>query len=96
MVRLLTKFQQNRSKFSGGIDVLDKSWSAVLGPKIAYVWKIVKNQVFEQFANEKGEKAWINLTFKMAISLFQDFDFLDHNFQKLTFFEKKSVQNQIS
>ena len=80
MVRLLTKFQKNRTKTFGDIHALATS-SAVL-----------RARVLTNLQMKKSED-WIKLLFKMAISFFRSFEFLDQNFQKYIFLSDKKSKN---
>ena len=93
MVRLLIKFQKNRTKTFEDNGVLVTSRSAVLYPKTAYVWKIVEKQVFKQFANDKS-KDTDKASLQNEYLILEILEFRT-KFKKTCFLKKKTKKNLI-
>ena len=73
ILRLLTKFERNWSENFGASDVSVTSCHAISDQKTTKVQTAVELRVLKQIANEKGLKEGDLISFRMAISDFQNF-----------------------
>ena len=86
MLHLHRKFCENGTKNVRENDVLVTSCHAILGKKWTKVRSAVDFSILKQITNKKRQNEGKQISYNMAISFFQNFEFWYPNFPESIFF----------